>query len=197
VQAAIKVLPPSGQDRAVARPTRGGYLVAVADGAGGTGGGASAADRLIVSLTKLTAEAASADWWSVLLELDEELAGRGGETTSVVAFVDSDRVRGASVGDSAAWLISPAGEMTDLTVHQRRKPLIGSGEALPVEFAAELRGGRLLLATDGLTKYAPPERICSLATKGTVVEALDALVNCVRLPSGELQDDVAVVLVSA
>jgi len=60
----------------------------------------------------------------VLLELDEESAGRGGETTAVVAFVDSDRVRGASVGDSAAWLISPAGEMTDVTVHQHRKPLI-------------------------------------------------------------------------
>src|SRR5213080_2982411 len=27
-------------------------------------------------------------------------------------------VCGASVGDSAAWLISPAGEMTDRTVHQ-------------------------------------------------------------------------------
>jgi len=141
IEAALKVLPPSGADRAIAVPSEGGYLVAVADGAGGTGGGASAADRLIVALTKLTAQAASADWWSVLLELDEELAGRGGETTAVVAFVDSDRVRGASVGDSAAWLISPAGEMTDVTVHQRTKPLIGSGEALPVEFEAELRGG--------------------------------------------------------
>ena len=109
IEAAVKVLPPSGADRAIAVPSEGGYFVAVADGAGGTGGGASVADRLIVALTKLTAQAASADWWSVLLELDEELAGRGGETTAVVAFVDSDRVRGASVGDSAAWLISPAG----------------------------------------------------------------------------------------
>jgi hypothetical protein len=103
IEAAVKVLPPSGADRAIAVPSEGGYFVAVA---GGTGGGASAA------LTKLTAQAASADWWSVLLELDEELAGRGGETTGVVAFVDSDRVRGRSVGDSVAWLISPAGEMT-------------------------------------------------------------------------------------
>jgi hypothetical protein len=67
----------------------GGYLVAVADGAGGTGGGAAAAERLITALTKLTAEAGSADWWTVLLELDEELASRrGGETTGVVAFCD-------------------------------------------------------------------------------------------------------------
>jgi len=195
IEAADKVLPPSGADRAIAVPSEGVYFVAVADGAGGTGGGASAADRLIVALTKLTAQAASADWWSVLLELDEELAGRGGETTAVVAFVDSDRVRGASVGDSAAWLISPAGEMTDLTVHQHRKPLIGSGEALPVEFEAELRGGRLLLATDGLTKYVTAERICALTTKGSVVKAADSLTACVRLPSGGPQDDVAVVIV--
>ena len=168
--------------------------MAVADGAGGTGGGASAADRLIVALTKLTAQAASADWWSVLLELDEEMAGRGGETTAVVAFVDSDRVRGASVGDSAAWLISPEGGMTDLTVHQRRKPLVGSGEALPVEFEGERRGGRLLLATDGLIKYTPRDRICALAMTGSVVEAVDALINAVRLPSGALQDDVAIAL---
>jgi hypothetical protein len=82
IEAAVKVLPPSGADRAIAVPSEGGYFVAVADGAGGTGGGASAADRLIVALTKLTAQAAWADWWSVLLELDEELAGRGGETTA-------------------------------------------------------------------------------------------------------------------
>ena len=102
----------------------------------------------------------------MLLELDEKLAGRGAETTAVVAFVDSDRVRGASIGDSAAWLISQAWEMTDLTVHQHRKPLIGSGKALPVEFEAELRGGPLLLATDRSTKYVTAERICALATKG-------------------------------
>ena len=56
IEAAVKVLPPSGADRAIAVPSEGGYFVAVADGAGGTGGGASAADRLIVALTKLTAQ---------------------------------------------------------------------------------------------------------------------------------------------
>src|SRR5437016_1561422 len=57
IEAAVKVLPPSGADRAIAVPSEGGYFVAVADGAGGTGGGASAADRLIVVLTRLTAQA--------------------------------------------------------------------------------------------------------------------------------------------
>ena len=50
--------------------------MAVADGVGGTGGGASAADRLMVALKKLAAQAASADWWSVLLELGFSPAGR-------------------------------------------------------------------------------------------------------------------------
>ena len=163
VEAAIKVLPESGQDRAIAMPTAGGYLVAVADGAGGTGGGAAAAERLIAALTKLTESADSRDWFAALCTFDDELSARpsGGQTTGVVAFVDDDRVVGASVGDSSAWLISTTGEASDLTALQRRKPLLGSGEALPVQFEAQRRGGRLLLATDGLTKYAPPERICS------------------------------------
>jgi serine/threonine protein phosphatase PrpC len=100
------------------------------------------------------------------------------------------------VGDSSAWVISAAGEMTDLTAHQRRRPLLGSGEALPVVFEAELGDGRLILGSDGLFKYATAERICTLAMQGSVSDAADALANCVRLPSGGVQDDVAVVVVS-
>jgi serine/threonine protein phosphatase PrpC len=86
--------------------------------------------------------------------------------------------------------------VTYLTVNQRRRPLLGSGEALPVIFETGLNGGRLLLATDGLVKYASVEEICTLATHGSVAAAVDAVANCARLPSGALQDDVAVVLVS-
>jgi PPM family protein phosphatase len=83
-----------------------------------------------------------------------------------------------------------------LTARQRRRPILGAGEALPVQFEAELRRGRLLLASDGLFKYATAERICALAMQGSVAEAADALANCVRLHPRALQDDVAVVLVS-
>ena len=197
MEAAIKVLPTSGQDRAVAVRAGRGYLVAVADGAGGTGGGAAAADRLIATLAKLADSAASADWFTVLREIDDKLSAgpSGGQTTAVVAFVDDERIRGASVGDSEAWLVPPAGSLTDLTANQRRKPLLGSGEALPVEFEAQRRGARLLLATDGLIKYAPHERIRALAVSGSVGEAVEALVSCVRLPSGSLHDDVAAIVV--
>jgi hypothetical protein len=40
-----------------------------------------------------------------------------------------------------------------------------------VQFEAELRGGRVLLASDGLFKYASAERICALAVCGGVAEA--------------------------
>jgi serine/threonine protein phosphatase PrpC len=199
VEAAVRVLPASGagEDRAIAVPAPGGYLVAVADGAGGTGGGSAAADSLIAFLSKLTGGAASTDWFAALCEFDDELAARrsGGQTTGVVAYVNGDRILGASAGDSSAWLITPAGETTDLTAWQRRRPLLGSGEALPVQFEAELRGSRVLLGSDGLFKYATAERICALATQGSAAEAVHTLADCVRLPAGGLQDDVAVVLV--
>lgn len=198
MQTATKVLPASGQDRAVALPSATGYLVAVADGAGGTSGGAAAAERLVAFVTNLAPQAASTDLFAALCLFDDELSARplSGQTTGVVAFVTSERVIGASVGDSAAWLISPSGRMTDLTIRQRRRPLLGSGEALPVQFEEQLRGDRVLLASDGLFKYATAERICAVATQGSAVGAAEALVNCVRLPSGSFHDDVAVVIVS-
>ncbi len=198
MEVAINVLPMSGQDRAIAIPAAGGYLVALADGAGGTGNGAIAAECLINFVTKLSKERAPAEWFAALCAFDDELAARpnSGETTGIVAFIDSQHVRGASVGDSSAWLFAPSGGMTDLTAAQRRRPLLGSGEALPVEFEVERLGKRVLLGSDGLFKYVPADRICTLATRGTVAEAANALMNCVRLPSGALQDDVAVVIVS-
>jgi serine/threonine protein phosphatase PrpC len=196
---AVRGAPGSNQDRAVAVPitdaTPGAYLAAVADGAGGTGSGGAASSRLIEFAKKRGA--ASTDWFDALLAFDDELSAHrsGGQTTGVVAFVHKDgRIVGASVGDSVAWLISPGGEFTDLTEHQRRKPLLGSGEALPVVFDANPCSGRLLLATDGLVNYAPLDRIRTLAMQGSVAEAAAALANCVRLPSGGLQDDVAVVV---
>lgn len=198
MDATIKVLPATGQDRAIAVRVAGGYLVALADGAGGTGNGAIAADRLMAYVTKLAPDAATADWFEVLCEFDYELStGRtGGETTGIVALVDDARVRGACVGDSAAWLVSTSREMVDMTAHQRRRPLLGSGEALPVEFEALHEGGRVLLATDGLLKYAEADQICAIVARGTAADAVNQLVDLVRLPTGGFHDDVAVVIVS-
>ena len=173
-------------------------MVAVADGAGGSAGGAIAAECLISFVSRLAERAASTDWFDALCEFDDELSARpsAGLTTGIAAFVGHDRVIGASVGDSSAWLISSSGQTTDLTASQRRKPLLGSGEALPVQFEAERLGRRVLLGSDGLFKYAPSDRICALATRGRVAEVANALANYVRMPSGGFHDDVAVAIIS-
>lgn len=90
----------------------------------------------------------------------------------------------------------------DLTGRQRRKPLLGSGAAVPVGFSATWTAGfsttwtpgTLLIATDGLFKYAPARRVAEIARGADLAAAAEALVEQVRLPSGGLQDDVAVVL---
>ena len=75
----------------------------------------------------------------------------------------------------------------DLTAHQDRARL-GSGQAGPVRFKAQLMG-RLLLATDGLFKYIRAADVRTCAARG-----VDALIDSVRLKSGALSDDVAVIL---
>jgi len=54
-----------GQDRAVARTTGDGVLIALADGAGGTGGGAEAAQAVV---DRVAESAASGSNWSLVLE---------------------------------------------------------------------------------------------------------------------------------
>lgn len=74
-----------------------------------------------------------------------------GETTAVIAYVDTAGVRGASVGDSCAWLMHED-TFTDLTSGQSRKPLLGSGSAVPVAFTSKQNFDRVVLGSDGLFK---------------------------------------------
>lgn len=185
------------QDRGAAILCRLGQVFVVADGAGGTSGGAEAAD-LSIEFVRQHAEQldAPASCVSTLQEMDLIIARNpaAGETTCALAVVGDDQVFGASVGDSGVWLISGAG-FVDLTGGQSRKPLIGSRSARPFAFAGRrVPGEYLLLATDGLLKYAPSERIVS-ACRAHPAE-LDAaqLIELVRYPSGALPDDVTVIL---
>lgn len=84
----------------------------------------------------------------------------------------------------------------DLTRAQERKPLLGSGCAWPVGFGPVPfpRSARLLLASDGLVKYASPERLCETARAPSAERAARSLIECVRLPSGAPPDDVSVIL---
>lgn len=169
---------------------RGKQTVAiVCDGAGNGGHGALAAELAIAELRRAW-QAGFVDWVRALLAVDQLLKtqAQGGETTCVAVVISDDGLcRGASVGDSGALMISRSGPVRDLTAHQDRSRL-GSGRAHPKMFRTPLIG-RLILATDGLLKYISPTDIRACAARG-----VDALIESVRLKSGALQDDVAVVL---
>lgn len=179
----------SGQDRAHVVQMDDGIVVVLADGAGGTGRGADAASAVIAAIER----APTADAASLLYEIDEPSKLGGGETTAVLVSVTRSQLRGASVGDSGAWLVSGA-DVTDLTAAQERKPLLGAG-ATPVELRGELSlGATLLVASDGLLRYAKPADVARVLRENNLATAAAALVELVRLPSDGLQDDVSVVL---
>lgn len=176
-------------------------IIIVADGAGGTSGGAKAADAVCNAASQEIPEDSDQalvkeDAWSIkLARIDRRLGERPeGESTAVVVDIRSDVILGASVGDSIAWLVSSDGKILDLTANQLRKPLVGRGKSCPVGFGPLPLSGRLLVATDGLWKYADRQKIASLCSRGTVEEAAASLAVSVRLPSGILQDDVAIVV---
>ncbi|HEV7558771.1 MAG TPA: hypothetical protein VGO00_25040, partial [Kofleriaceae bacterium] len=117
-------------------------MVALADGAGGTGNGAAAAQAIVDAV-----ETGAGDWCALLEDLDGRLDGA--QATAVIVSV-RERITGVSVGDSGAWLVRD-GDIIDLTEHQRRKPLVGGG-CEPVAFEAPF-DGTLVVGSDGLFRY--------------------------------------------
>jgi len=182
------------EDRAAHFTTEFGGVVVVADGAGGTGRGALAAEAALAAVAA-NLELRSGDAWALVLGRVDQALG-GGETTAVVAAIVGDEIFGASVGDSGAWLIEMHG-YHELTQGQRRKPLLGSGRATPVPFMARLGAATLLLATDGLLNYAPASRIAELVVSSELAGLAARLAELPRLRSGALPDDIAVVLARA
>lgn len=184
----------AGQDRISVSVTRergrDRIVIALADGAGGTAGGERAAEAVIEAV----AAAQGDDWTAVLteLELDPDRLGPG-QTTAVVVSVTLDGIHGASAGDSGALVIRD-GQIEDLTRGQQRKPLIGDHSVARPFTAGPLGGGTLLVASDGLLRHARPDEIVRIASGPDLAAAARALVGLVRLPSGEVPDDVAIVL---
>jgi serine/threonine protein phosphatase PrpC len=190
-----------GQDRvAVIRHTA-GIVAVLADGAGGTSGGAEAADTLLLWAQAYASRATdlthASQWAELLQRVDQQIASANGQTTGVIVALTDHGLTGASVGDSAAWTIAddPASGYDDLTANQAQKPLLGSAATRPVAFERATTVGTVLLASDGLVKYAPPRRICEVARGPDLEQAAHQLVDLVRLRSGALTDDVGVVLI--
>ncbi|MDP1827528.1 MAG: protein phosphatase 2C domain-containing protein [Archangium sp.] len=187
------------QDRVALIPCGSGVVAVVADGAGGTGGGGEAASTVLARVRTAVEEGRELNargLRQLLLEIGVELEAAGaGQTTAVVIVAVPGSLVGVSVGDSGAWLIEPTG-WRELTSGQPRKPLLGSGLAEPLTFTTDARFGAVLLATDGVLKYAAGDTLRDVVRReGVSVEACcEALIDAARLPNGKLQDDAGVVL---
>jgi serine/threonine protein phosphatase PrpC len=182
-----------GEDRLALRVDDERLIVIVADGAGGTGSGGVAAQMVCDAIVTLPPGPES--WESVFFAVDRllERSRTGGLAAAVVVEVVGGVIRGASVGDSCAWLVESF-QVTDLTVNQRRKPLLGSGDADPIAFGPMPFRGRLLVASDGLVNHARRFELQCRAVVGSLEQSATALLEAVRLGSGRFQDDVAIVL---
>ncbi len=187
------------QDRAEMIEHPKGLLLIIADGAGGLGGGSEAAE-IVIQIVKETSvsEAEFSNplrWGHILTEADHQLYAHpiAGETTAVIVALSGGFVCGASVGDSGAFLVQEKTEI-ELTAQQHRKPLLGSGGALPIPYGPIPLAGTLLIATDGLIKYAPMTTIRQIISKNAVKSVANLLIECVRYPSGNLPDNVTVIV---
>lgn len=181
------------EDRVAVVEHDGVWVVAVVDGAGGTGGGAEAAEFVVAAVrgdaAKLRDTIGCVD---LLSELDTQLARTGGQAAAAIAVVEDARISGASVGDCGVWHVHQS-HVDDLTRFQRRKPLLGSGDADVIPFAGAVTG-TLLFATDGLLKYVPAGKIVSALGQDSLERIADALPRLAAWGTGSPLDDIGFVL---
>lgn len=181
------------QDRVEVFEVDGGTIVVLADGAGGMAGGEVAASLVVDAFRG----ASAFDVMGILESLDMRVRAepRAGETTAVVLATMGDALWGGSAGDSEAWLLhSHHNEEQELTRHQNRKRF-GSGRVRVQSFSAtSSRETRLLVGSDGLFKYAAYDATRTAARLADLTLAADALLQCVRMPSGGFHDDMSLLL---
>lgn len=106
-------------------------------------GGEVAAQGFVDRMAALVQEAGEpAALLAGFRSIDSKLEGsvEAGETTGLLLVLGAEEIWGASVGDSQAWLVTETG-LEDLTEHQERKPLVGSGRAAPTVFSTPRRPG--------------------------------------------------------
>ena len=167
-------------------------VIAVADGAGGMGSGDAAAESVIREVEAACDDVGSADDWCAILRQADCRVGVG-QTTAVVVDIRPYGIAGASVGDSQAWLVFD-GDITNLTQNQIRKPLLGSGGAIPVSFVHQPLKGRLVVGTDGFFNYVKREQFTAMVSQTEFYSIPHKCVELVQLPSGDLWDDIGIVV---
>jgi PPM family protein phosphatase len=190
-----------GQDRAAVDEVRFGSVLVVADGAGGTGGGAEAAEEVVAATRRWAASLHvrpnDQDVAAHLRAVDRSMASsrHGGQAAVVVVIATPDRLFGASAGDCEA--VAFDGDVLDvLRSEQRRKPLIGSGAARVTPFDRIALPRTLVVGSDGVFRYVEPGRVRDLCATDARSDAIArSLVDAARLPNGRLQDDASVIVV--
>jgi serine/threonine protein phosphatase PrpC len=188
-------------------PQDGGTLIcALADGQGGRSGGSSAARRAVAEcmtaiMDKPPRELLNASsWYVIVTSADDSVAEAddAGLTTLVALCIDGRKIQGASCGDSAALLLQD-GTVRWLTEKQRKNPPVGSSEAFPVAFAADLHASwKLLIMSDGVWRYVGDKAVAHIAAEHNGAELIAAL-RQVALDGngGRLGDDFSVILVQS
>lgn len=194
---------PASEDRAAVIQRDDGLLLVVADGVGGRSGGAEAAQTLVDFVRAEVGTIASLSdpraFHRLLVRADAAIHAHAtaGETTAIVAGVsDPGCVVGASVEDSEAWLVTDSACLR-LTPRATRKPYLGYGMAVPFTFHESFSGGTLVLATDGLFKYADESKIVAAVRLPALDAAARAAVEAPLGASRTCYDDIAVILCRA
>ena len=179
------------EDRAACYSSADTSVFVLADGAGGVGSGALAAE-IVLQEAQALFQGHHSSALAALHAADARIEILGGMSTGIIVEWRQGKLTGASCGDSKAWLFSKE-IVLELTSGQFRKPLLGSGGS-PVPFGSESFVGRLLLASDGLVNYAAVSDIASKVVLANIHEAAKSLAELPRLRSGVFPDDVAILL---
>jgi serine/threonine protein phosphatase PrpC len=179
-------------------------VIVVADGGGGMREG-SAASRCLVSVVEAAVNEENfaledPDAWLLLFQqADAALAANSaGETTGVVVVLGPRGLVGVSTGNSEAWLVGHA-DVDKLTLSQHTGQRLGGRRATPTTFCSAVPANDcvLLVASDGLFKFASRDAIAGIVRAQAVDLAAPVLVELVRLRTGKVTEDVAVVLVGS
>lgn len=187
------VVPQAGrcQDQVAVKEFDSGIVIIIADGAGGSGHGDLASRAVIAEVeSSASLDLDTEDWCQLLRQVDQRIPA--GESTCVVFSVSTKGVVGASVGDSQLWHLQDA-DLRNISEGQIRKPLLGSGDARPVGFAYAETTGLLLASTDGFNNYVRKDRLLREYLWHEFDILPRKLVDMVRLPSGQLWDDIGIV----
>ena len=171
-------------------------LLCIADGAGGMSGGLQASESVVEAVSSISTikEYKSPDDIEAFMrDLDQKifLNKDAGETTAIIVMIQANVIMGASIGDSECWLISDELKY-ELTTLQNRKPLLGSGSAVPIGFGPLEFDGSIVMGSDGLFKYMNINTIISKIEDQSVTAK--ELIELLKQSNGCLQDDASAII---